>query len=240
MSPIAHALIRAARRRMRTSRDPMHDHAHSDRVVRYARALAIESNRSAVEIEALTIAADWHDVARIKTKNPSFLWMPMIDDMLSACMLWRYVCQKKLQGETTSLAVRLIVCKGMGTGAILTRLLFAKDARILVDLLKDADNLDVLAIPRVEWAIKFIEASRLYHVNYRVMCWWFGACKQLKVRTEAAKKYIIRLLEQLIAWLKQPAILLWHIAHYGKAWAHKNMRRLERLLASSSPHACVA
>lgn len=234
MSPTTHALVRAARRRMRASRDPIHDQRHSDRVVRYAVILAKESGRSEEEIEALAIAAAWHDVARVITDRPSFLWMPAVDDLFSAFMLWRRLRRYHIHENAAALAVRITACKGLGTGAILTLLFFRKQKRVLVDILKDADNLDVLEIERMERTLRLTESSRLYRANYRVLCWWYNACKQLKMRTKAAKKYIVNLLARFIVWLKQPAILLWHAVHYGETWVIRHLKRLERLLQEVS------
>ena len=95
-------LVDIARTRMMCSRDPIHDVRHIERVMKHAEHLSRECHRSAAEEQALILAASWHDVARIITKKTSFIWMPFVDDMISAVMLWWQTLQHGPSNDITN------------------------------------------------------------------------------------------------------------------------------------------
>jgi hypothetical protein len=212
------------------SHDPVHDHAHAARVAEYAERLCADSGISESHTHALVIAAWWHDVARTITDSPSFIWMPFVDDLLSAVMLWWHTVRTGTGMSVAGLAVRLIACKSIGTGAFLTRILVRKQDRILIDILHDADKLDVFNIDRMQKVLEITETALRYKMGYRVACRWFQLMHQIKVKTIAAKKYIMQLFREFIRWLKEPMIYAWHTKNFGVSWTHRNLRQLESIL----------
>lgn len=220
-------LIVKAKERMSYSNDPIHDIRHLERVVGYAAKLARDLHISKPDTQAIILAAWWHDVARTITKRPSLIWMPFVDDMLSAFMLGWEMVRSGYHNRTTILALRLILCKSLGTGAGLTKIFLKKQDRILMNILKDADALDVFTIERIAKLLDLIDASALYRMGYRIVCRWYSIARQIKMKTEAARKYVIELIKKIIAWLKEPRIFDWHVKQYGRRWTRKSLRRLE-------------
>ena len=222
-------LIEIARTKMRYSRDPIHDHLHVERVVAYAREFSDRLKLDVNQKEALVLAAWWHDVSRTLTRKPSFILMPFIDDILSAFMLaWRAFSIGRWNGHT-SLAARTILCKSLGTGALFTKIFMLPANRIMVDTLRDADTLDVLRIERMKHLIALSDTSRIYHVGYRLTIWWFVGSTQLYMKTEVAREFAILQLKNFLEWLKQPALIAWHIAEFGYDWVEKTLARSEKL-----------
>lgn len=226
-----HPLITAAEIRMRQSSDPIHDYAHAKRTAQYAEKLGRDARVRVTYLPSLVIAAWWHDVARTITKNPSFIWMPFVDDLLSALMLWWHAIRTGTLDQHAGLAVRLIACKSIGTGAFLTRILTRKRERLFVDILHDADKLDQFNLERMTKVLEVTQSSAVYRVGYRVLCRWHTLLNYIRVKTDAAKKYLLQVLRQFIVWLKQPPIYAWHVAAFGASWSKKNLRHLERLIS---------
>lgn len=232
--------IHAAEERMTTSNDPVHDLAHAKRVVAFAEMLSQKCQVGGDHKAAIIIAAWWHDVSRTITRNPSFILMPFVDDLLSAFMLLAYALRSRTLDRTIGLAIRLMACKSLGTGAILTRLLLAKRNRLLLNILKDADILDAIAFDRIIQALQLAETSRLYNFGYKLIWRWFTWGKHARMHTRAASEYVIGLIKQFIAWLKQPHIFEWHIRNFGTAWTRKSLRRIERVVRKLERHWAAA
>jgi hypothetical protein len=231
MIPKVAELIRRAQDIMSRSHDPIHDLDHSRRVAGYASTLAKEMHLSTDQHDALVIAAWWHDASRTLTKKPSMVWMACIDDMLSSLMLTYEILRLGMLRGPAGMAARLILCKSLGTGALLTKIFIRRRNRILVDVIKDADMLDILTTERLVKIIPLVESSRLYHLSYRTMLrWLMSRTSYLKMKTAAARKYAIRLLRALIDWVQQEAIFAWHVAEFGLGWSRRLIRRGERLL----------
>lgn len=231
MVPKVALLIERAKTIMKRTHDPVHDLDHSRRVAQYASTLAHDMKLSPDQHDALVIAAWWHDASRTLTKKPSIVWMACIDDMLSALMLWREVLRYGLFGSPAGMAARLILCKSLGTGALLTKIFIRRRNRILVDVIKDADMLDILTTERLAKIIPLVESSRMYHLSYRTMLrWLMSRTSYLKMKTAAARKYAIRLLRALIEWVQQEVIFAWHVTEFGEQWSHRMIGRGERLL----------
>ena len=68
-------LISIAEKKMEFSKDPLHDLEHVKRVVNMVQTLGKELDVSEKHIQALTLAAWWHDVGRTVTTRPSMLFM---------------------------------------------------------------------------------------------------------------------------------------------------------------------
>lgn len=223
-------LIDIAKERMKASRDPIHDLGHVERVVGYVKKFTEGTNLTDTQKQSLILAAYWHDIARSITKNPSFLWMAMIDDTLSALMLWRETIRCGLFGSSVGLSARIILCKSFGTGAIFTRILLSKKNRILLDIIQDADTVDMLHQERTIVMMKLAESSKLYYYGYKITMWWCVKTAEMHVKTENARKYLEDMLRKFIAWIKEKLIFQWHVQQFGIKWVKKTMRQAEELL----------
>lgn len=226
--------ISIARRHMSDSSDPVHDLNHAKRVVMQAKHLSRLLGFSKQQRDAMILAAWWHDVSRKLTKKPSFIWMPLVDDMISAAMLWRETLRQGLFDSAAGMAARVIFCKSLGTGAILTRILIRKRNRIMVHALRDADFLDGFCIERVRQALSLAESSRVYHAGYRVMARWFASKRHMRMKTMPARSRANGQFEELYKWMTQEDILNWHIEQFGEYWVRKYILRSELLLSRMS------
>src|SRR3989338_1444371 len=223
-------LIEEAKQKMRRCLDPAHDLNHAARVARFAAQLAADTSIPPDQKTALILAAWWHDVSRTLTKNPSLIWMPFFDDLLSAFMLWLSAIRHGLFGSAAGMATRLIMCKSLGTGAVLTQLLVRHRHRLLIDLLKDADTLDVVNFERLQKLMPFVESYRRYYWAYKTLVRWFVSTHYLHMKTQAARVYVIKLLRAFLAWVKDGATYIWHLTQFGEKWCARMFRRAENLL----------
>ncbi len=229
-SPKTAELIRRAEARMALSRDRLHDLSHVRRVAQSVETFATALGCDERQREALQLAAWWHDVSRTLSRRPSLILMPFFDDILSALFLWRESIRCGVFGSVVGMATRMIFCKSIGTGKILTKILMRKKNRILTDILQDADMLDVLNIERTKNMYALVEMSRLYHLSYKLMIWWFLSLQKLQLKTTIAKKQLAIVLGEFLTWIEQRDVLLWHIHHFGRTWVEKNMTRAQIFL----------
>ncbi len=81
-------LITKAKQIMSKSLDPIHDLSHVERVVKTTKKMCHEMQLKEADRQILTLAAWWHDTSRTKTRKPSILLMPFLDDAFSALLLW--------------------------------------------------------------------------------------------------------------------------------------------------------
>lgn len=220
-------LVAAAKKYMKRSKDPIHDLSHATRVVAHVKKLAAAYHLSSQQTEALILAAWWHDVARSITKRPSIIIMPFIDDLISALMLWYATIRHRLFGPVAGMATRIIFCKSIGTGRVLTRLLMMKKNRLMIDILEDADTLDTIHIERTQKLFALADTSALYHLGYRLTIWWFLSTRALEMRTQAAKRYVLALLKDFLHWMREYDIMLWHRERFGQKWLNRQLIRLE-------------
>lgn len=227
-------LINIARYKMSLSRDPIHDVSHVKRVVRLVRVLAAECDLSKSQTDALVLAAWWHDVSRTLTKRPSIVIMPFFDDIISALMLWRETVRQGVFGDVVGTATRMIACKSLGTGKILTKLLLNKKNRIMVDILFDADMLDAINIARTKSIHLLAENSRSYQFGYKLSIWWFLSRERLYVKTDEAQKYLLLVLDEFLAWMKEQDIYDWHVKYFGKKWVLKQFEKSELFMEDLS------
>lgn len=224
------ALITIAQTRMRDSADPFHDIGHATRVAATAAELAGVGDFTAAEQEALALAAWWHDVGRTVYRRPSFILMVLLDDLLSALMLWRETIRLGLFGSVAGMATRLIFCHSFGTGKLLTRVLLRRRTRRLLHILIDADKLDMLSTSRLEQLCVLASARRVYHVGYNFLIWYNLASRHVHVKTPAAKEKFSAALATYAEWLYSPRIVAWHVKEYGRDWVTKRYARFETIL----------
>lgn len=221
-------LITQAREYMARSTDPVHDLCHAERVVQYIEEMSDELNLNEAERVALVLAGWWHDVARTLTKRPSVIWMLLVDDLISALMLWRHTIQCGIFGSIAGMSTRLIFCKSIGTGRILTRLLLRRRTRMLLDMLKDADTLDTLHVKRIQAVWQLAEKSPLYTFGYRFLMWYNFTTCIFHMRTAAAHKRMICMLQEARRLINLPQVQSWHIQQFGCAWAAKTLYNITK------------
>ena len=222
-------LTHLAQKRMKHSSDPVHDIHHVRRVVTHVQTLSKECGLNQKQTDALILAAWWHDVSRTITRRPSIVLMPFVDDLISALMLWYATIRCGLFGSIAGMATRMIFCKSFGAGRVLTRVLMLRKNRIMVDILQDADVLDLLHTERNQRLHELAESSFLYKHGYKLAIWWFLKAERISVKTEQAKKYLLKIVEEFIAWIERKEVFLWHVAHYGKEWTLRMMEQGRQL-----------
>lgn len=229
------SLITIASERMRQSNDPIHDYSHVSRVVKHTQLLARHHPFTAHEQQALLLAAWWHDAGRTLTKHPSFIWMPLVDDLLSAMLLIKTMIQARLWNKTSWLAVKIILTKTTGTGTFFRTFLLHGQQSILTDILKDADALDLLHTERAKQIQVLVDTSLLYTYGYRLQAWWFFSRKKIKFNTEAAKQQFIKLLKEFLAWISEETTITWHKQTFGEGWVKNMMYDIRQLIAQFEP-----
>ncbi|MDP2693166.1 MAG: hypothetical protein Q8O88_06050 [bacterium] len=231
-------LINTAKRRMKHSNDPAHDLDHVARVVKSVKDFTRDLDLTAEEKNAVVLAAWWHDVSRSITKKPSFVLMSFVDDTISALMLWYGSIRCGLFGNTVGLSTRILFCKSIGTGAILTKLLLRKKHRILMNILDDADTLDMINGERIVRLLPLIENSRTYRLGYKLAIAWCLKSRELKLRTEQARKVLIEMFKKFMAWIKQKEIFDWHVNQFGEKWVRKALRNTNRFINNLTLKTC--
>lgn len=221
-------LIAQAREYMARSTDPVHDLCHAERVVQYIEEMSDELHLNEAERTAVVLAGWWHDVARSLTKRPSVFWMLFVDDLISALMLWRNTIRYGLFGSVAGMSTRLIFCKSLGTGKLLTRFLLRRRTRVLLDVLKDADTLDVLHVERIKTAWRLVEKSYLYTLGYRFLVWHNFTTRLFHMRTNTAQKRMLQMFQKIHRLINLPQVQTWHIEQFGYAWAAKTLYSITR------------
>lgn len=223
-------LIEMAKHFMYCSFDPIHDIRHVIRVVGHTKKLAQDLKLSEKEAQALEIAAWWHDVSRSFTRKPSMIWMMFFDDMFSALLLWVYTIRFGMFGDVVGLSTRLIWCKNLATGSLFAKIFLKKRTRLLLDILKDADNLDLLHIERYENARKMSTHSLKHYYAFKTLIWLNLNTKILHMKTTAARAYIKQIIQDLLDWISQKHIYVWHINMYGKKWVENTLAHFKSVL----------
>jgi hypothetical protein len=223
-------LIKIAKQKMKHSSDPIHDLKHVENVVTYVKTLVKDTELSSKQKNSLILAAWWHDVSRTIPKKTSFVWMPFLDDIISAFLLSFYTAKMGLLNDVTFMSFRLIICKSLGTGAFFTKVLFKKKNRYLINILKDADALDILGIERMKKTLELIETSKVYYLGYKTATWWFITRDNLKMKTEIARKYLEELIRKFIEWVTSKEVKEFFEEKFGKKWAHKMLTNINKML----------
>jgi hypothetical protein len=210
------------------SHDPIHDFSHTQQVVANIEKIVIDKQLSASEQQTLTLAGWWHDTGRTITKQTSIIWLTLFDDFISAIMLsWEALKLGEL-GKEVRCAVRIIICKSVGTGIILKILLFPK-SRQLMYILRDADNLDVITPERMEKIINIMKKTKIHNLGYKMVSWYVLQKNGLRFKNQLAKQEFKKVLKRLAAWLEKPEIANWYITKFGEKWCRKMAKQLEKL-----------
>lgn len=207
-------LIAEATRRMARSNDPVHDTAHVRRVVAYAETIMRDYDFTERQQEALLLAAWWHDVAHAMKAKPSVIFMPFIDDTISALFLWYHTIRHRLFGEVAGMSTRLIFCKSLGTG-LFTRVFLRKKTRLLLDILTDADKIDLMHIDRTASLRELADTSVFYAYCYRFILWFLLSSSHLQLRTKKAEQLLRQKLVDIESWITDSDVQTWHVNHLG-------------------------
>lgn len=223
-------LIKQAQEMMKGSADPIHGLSHVKRVVKNVESICEDVGIVGRQKEALILAAYWHDVSRTITKYPSIFLMVFLDDLISAFMLLKSCLKLWMFGYVPSVAIKIIFCKSIGTGKLLTRILLRKKERILLDILSDADMLDVMHTERIENIMPMGELSKVYLFSYKRLVNYNLKLKRVKFKTKAAMKQFEKIVRQLIEFFKKPEVLLWHVEQFGHKWCEQANKKLNELL----------
>ncbi|MBT4120562.1 MAG: HD domain-containing protein [Candidatus Magasanikbacteria bacterium] len=223
-------LVIQAQKAMKDSSDPIHGLSHVKRVVINVENICKDMNIRGRQKDALILAAYWHDVSRTITKYPSIFWMVFLDDLISAFMLLKSCLRLWLFGYVPSTAIKIIFCKSTGTGKLLTKILLRKKERILLDILEDADMLDVMHTERIENIMPLTELSKIYLFSYKRLVSYNLKLKHVKFKTKAAMKQFEKIIRQLIEFFKKPEVILWHTEQFGYKWCREANKKLKELL----------
>lgn len=223
-------LILAAEKRMTDSYDILHDVNHVKRVVHHTKEISHTLPLNQEQKQALILAAWWHDAGRTIIRKPSIVWMRVFDDLISALLLWRETLRIGIFGSVVGLATRIILCKSFGAGRLFTHIILRKKNRILVNILADADALDIFHIERVMSMCALADQSKRFHYGYRLTIWWFLHTSELKFRTETAQKYFHQVFEIFLAWLNETPVRKWHYEQFGNEWVEKKISQAKIIL----------
>ncbi len=223
-------IVARAENIMKNSPDPIHDRRHVLRVIENIEQICEANQIVGAQKEALILSAWWHDVSRTITKFPSFIWMLFLDDLISAFLLFKFCLRNWLFGYEANTAIKIVFCKSVGAGRLLTRILLRKKDWILLDILKDADMLDVMHVERIRSIMPLSELSKIYLFNYKRLVNYSLKLKNAKFKTQSALKQFEQIIQQLIIFLSQPEILAWHIEQFGKKWCGEVEKKLNELL----------
>lgn len=218
-------LIDSAAKRMRGSEDPIHGFHHAAGVAATAEACAKAAHLPQTEIEALVLAAWWHDVGRTVLRRSSFVFMIFFDDLLSALMLWRETIRLRLFGSVAGMSTRLIFCHSFGTGHLFSWLL-RRRTRFLLTLLTDADKIDILSTARLTKIHNVIGTSRLHRASYRFLTAYILITRHAMVKSEVALPLFLKALLEAVTWMRTNQIVQWHEKKFGAQWTKKLYTRM--------------
>lgn len=228
-------IVNKARELMKLSKDPIHDLSHVERVVANVKKIAPSLNLSQKETEAIELAAWWHDVARILTKQPSFVWMACIDDMLSALMLALHSFRYGFWRQSGGIATKLILSKTFATGAVFTKILLSKKERLMMHVLKDADQLDVMNVERLARVCELSKTSKKYFWGLQCLMLYNTRDSALRMKTSAANMYLAEGVEAIYHWICEHRDDPSYVNFFGKEWIEEAIEKFSELRAKLSP-----
>lgn len=226
-----HFLINEAIATMAGSADSLHDLEHTQRVVAYVKIFAQKNKLTENENEALVLAAWWHDASRTLTKKTSLLLMSFFDDILSAGMLLIFAMKNGGVKKDIWKAAKLIICKSLGSGTFFSRILIKTETeKKMLNMLIDADLLDIFRVERIQKIVDLIELSSRYEMSYKILVAFCIARKKIHLKTKEAIAFLEQLIKKIIAWAEEPGVNEWHIEKFGNRWVKKMQENLYKLL----------
>ena len=224
-SPKVSTLIALAAERMHASEDPVHGYHHAAGVAKTAELCAVAAGLPQQEVEALVLAAWWHDVGRTVLNRSSFIFMIFFDDLLSALMLWRATIRLRLFGSVAGMSTRLIFCHSFGTGRLFSWLLRPR-TRFLLVLLTDADKLDILSTDRLAKIHAIIEKSRFHRLSYRFLAAYILITRHAMVKSAVAKPHFLKAFKITVEWMRTVEVKQWHEEKFTVRWTKKMYERM--------------
>lgn len=220
-------LVEEAQKQMTHSFDPLHDLRHVKRVVENTKKISQNIKLSQKERDALELSAWWHDTSRAISNRPSMLWMALFDDNFSAFALLFYAIRYRVINSVVMKSFVILMCSGIVTGKFFTKIFANKRTRLVLDLLKDADMMDVLNIQRFYEASHLAKLSKNNLRKFRTLIWINLHTDILEMKTSEARVCIEETIKNFIDWLSQAEIYLWHVENFGQEWLEKTMTQLE-------------
>ena len=228
-------LVDKAKQLMELSRDPIHDLSHVERVVKNVQRIAPSFDLTTEELEAVELAAWWHDVARVLTKKPSFVWMACIDDMLSAVMLCLHSIRYGFWNNSGGMATKLILSKTFGTGAVFTKLLLTKKEKVLVNILKDSDQLDIMNIERLARVCELSKTSKKYMWGLQCLLFYNTRESAAHMRTSIANQFLLEAIENILTWMNEHRNDPGYVNFFGEEWIENVIQKFQNLHRILSP-----
>ncbi len=223
-------LIWLAAHKMKHCHDPIHDYNHVKRVVNYSETIAKSQKLTTSGKQTLLLAAWWHDVGRTVTSKSSLFFMSMFDDIISAIMLFYFAFRNKQLNKVTINAVIILLSKSLLLKWFSHFLLSKQEKKIILQILEDADSLDMLNISRTEQIRKIVNKSPTYASGYKHAINWLLTINKIKMQTIEAKNILIELLQNFIDWILQPEIFEWHEKLFEKKWLNKKIISAKKIL----------
>jgi len=228
MNNSKNVLIGLAIHKMKNSHDPIHDFCHVQRVVNYTKKIVPSHNLSDANENILYLATWWHDVGRTITSNPSLIFMTMFDDIISAILLLYFAIKYNKINKITIQAIIVLLSKSYLLKPLF-KIILSKNKKIILNILEDADNLDMLTISRTEQIRIIVNTYPAYAIGYKYAIHWFLHIQKIKMQTLAAKKIVIELIHQFIKWLQQPEIFKWHQNIFSTKWINNNITLAKKI-----------
>ncbi|HOX61218.1 MAG TPA: HD domain-containing protein [Candidatus Magasanikbacteria bacterium] len=228
-------LINVGLKLMEKTHDPLHNRNHVERVISTTQTIAHKQNLSDHDTQALALAAAWHDVARIITRRPSMFIMLALDDLFSAFMLtWYGIINFSFRYEVR-IAIWLLLAKSAITGRIIKLTMLRRRYRTLLQILKDADVIDVIHPERTSIAFDMAQNSRYYRTGYRMLIRWTLRTRPISTYTMEARDNLFQNLQIMRDWVMSPPITKLHTMMFGPEWAEIYSISIERLIRENSP-----
>ncbi len=228
-------MVQKAQELMKLSKDPIHDLSHVTRVVANVQKIAPSLNLSKEETDAIELAAWWHDVARVLTKQPSFVWMACIDDAVSALMLCLHSIRYGFWRHSGGIATKLILSKTFATGAVFTKLLLSKKERLMMHVLRDADQLDVMNAERLALVCELSKTSKKYFWGLQCLIFYNTRQSSLKMKTPVANTYLAEAVDGIYYWICERRSDPSYINFFGQTWIDNSIKKFTRLRQKLNP-----
>ncbi len=228
-------IVNKARELMKLSKDPIHDLSHVERVVENVKKIAPSLNLTKEETDAIELAAWWHDVARVLTKQPSFVWMACIDDALSALMLCLHSIRYRFWRQSGGIATKLILSKTFATGAVFTKILLSKKERIMMHVLRDADQLDVMNVERLARVCELSKTSKKYFWGLQCLIFYNTRESALQMKTSIANAYLAESVERIYEWICEHRNEPSYVNFFGHEWIDNAIQKFAKLRQKLSP-----
>lgn len=225
-------LVHEAKRIMKQSADPIHDLAHVKRVVRLAKHMGASHNLSKEDMDTLVLCAWWHDTGRTAHSGASFVFMVMIDDIISSCLLWYRAFRMGIRHKVIRNACNILFAKGFTSHTVIQETFLSKNNRLLYNILADADMIDMISVERIDKIRPLIDEKKHFSRGYKMALWWFLHARKFPCRTSAAYPVLRQSLHEFIEWASSGDIKSWHANLLTEQRVEKYTQKAKAYLAS--------